>query len=148
MKLPATFLFSRILYGLIWLLTAIGFLLLETEIIPMVSVQPSPELRYALLMLSICLTLSTAWLSVGMSKFGGTSHRRPKGLALRLSHPALRVSVSGVAVLTNLFVYYVLHPDTSPMFCLLISLTAFIFCWPSVETESAEDDTTANKGES
>ena len=87
MKLPATLLFSRILYGLIWLLTAIGFLLLETEIIPMMSVQPSPELRYALLMLSICLTLSTAWLSVGMSKFGGSSHRHPKGLALRLRHP-------------------------------------------------------------
>ena len=106
----------------------------------MVSVQPSPELRYALLMLSICLTLSTAWLSVGMSKFGGSSHLRPKGLALRLSHPALRVSVSGVAVLTNLFVYYVLHPDTSPMFCLLISLTAFIFCWPSVDSETGGNE--------
>ena len=106
----------------------------------MMSVQPSPELRYALLMLSICLTLSTAWLSVGMSKFGGSSHRRPKGLALRLRHPALRVSVSGVAVLTNLFVYYALHPDTSPMFCLLISLTAFIFCWPSVDSETGGNE--------
>jgi len=42
----------------------------------------------------------------------------------------LRIALLATAIFVNLLVYYALQSGTTPMFCLLITLAAFVFCWP------------------
>ena len=42
----------------------------------------------------------------------------------------LRTGILACCIFINLIVYYGLMSGTSALFCLLISLTGFVFCWP------------------
>lgn len=121
---------ARVIYLTVWLLVAVFAALSETGIIATGYLVGDAETSYALHMLCVVLTLGGTW--VGLRVFALKSVRRclsqkPQSIPyLNL----LRIAILALPIFTNLIVYYALLSGTTPLFCLLIALTGFVFCWP------------------
>lgn len=121
---------SRITYISVWLIVALIFTLSEFHILPIGYLPQTPSTEYMLNMLCIVLTLSGVW--GGLKLFSIKSIRshitkQPQSLPL---WNVIRIGILGLCTLVNLIVYYALLSNTTALYCLLITLTAFVFCWP------------------
>jgi len=121
---------ARIIYIGVWVAAVLYALLCEADILPTAYLRATPSLEYALNMLCVVLTLGTAWGGLrlfALKKVRKMKEERPR---LLLSLNLLRIALLATAIFMNLLVYYALQSGTTPMSCLLITLTAFVFCWP------------------
>lgn len=126
---PKSFRASRLLYIAVWLIGGIYALLVETSLLPEGYAHPTPTTLYVLSLICVVLTLGATWSMLRLFAFKAVKRRlqaRPETLP-RLA--ALRVIVMAIVILLDLLTYYAFL-DTSLLYCLLIALVGFIFCWP------------------
>lgn len=121
---------AHIIYIGVWAAAALYALLCEADILPTACIRATPSLEYALNMLCVVLTLGAAWGGLRLFALGKVRKMKEERPRLLLSLNLLRIALLATAIFVNLLVYYALQSGTTPMFCLLITLTAFVFCWP------------------
>lgn len=121
---------SRIIYIAIWLIIAIVFFLSERGILPVGYLPQDAATIYMLNMLCIVLTLAGVWGGLKLFSLKNVrSHITAHPQALPFWN-VMRTCILGLCNFINLIVYYALVSDTTALYCLLITLTAFVFCWP------------------
>lgn len=127
------FCLARAFYFLVWLGCSLVCLLSETEVLPTAYLPADPSTEYALQMLCVVLTLCCVPAALRLFTLGRVKrHMKPHTPQLA-GWSMARIAIMAVAVFANTIVYYGLHTTLSPAFCLLISLTALVFCYPSQE---------------
>lgn len=121
---------ARIIYIGVWAAVALYAALCEAGFSPSACLKATASLEYALNMLCVALTLGTVWGGLRLFAFKKVRKMREERPRMLLSLNLLRIALLATAIFVNLLVYYALQSGTTPMFCLLITLTAFVFCWP------------------
>ncbi len=119
---------ARIIYIGVWCIIALITLLFEQNALTWAFIPATPETQYALHLLCIILTLTGTWGSLRLFKFLNTRHANlPYSIG---EWNIVRTSIMAVCILINLITYYGLMSGTTPLYCLLITLAGFVFCWP------------------
>ena len=127
---PQNLIFARTIYLSVWCAIAIFALLCECNILPIGYVKANAQTAYALNMLCIVLTLACTWGSLRLFAFKGIRSKLNKHPQHLQQWNMLRTSILPLAILVNLITYYGVVNSRSALFCLLITLTGFVFCWP------------------
>lgn len=122
--------FARSIYTTVWVIVFLFAFLSESEILKTCYVKATPSLEYALNMLCIVLTLCMSWGSFRLFSLKRIKKMREERPQTIISLNLLRISLLATAIFINLIVYYAIQNSTTPLFCLLITLTAYVFCWP------------------
>lgn len=129
---------ARLIYIGVWIVVAVYAALAEAGWVSTGYVKPDATVEYALHLLCVLFTLCGTWGALRLLAFKQvrrTLTAHPQKLP---QFNLVRTAVLGTAILINLLVYYALLSGTAPLYCLLITLLAFVFCWPK-EGEIEED---------
>lgn len=121
---------ARIYYLGVWCAVIIYAALSECDVLPSAYVQVNAQLEYALNMLCVLFTLCCTWGALrlfALKKLRTLREAKPQMLPML---NVLRTTVLATAIFINVLVYYALMHSTTPLFCLLITLLGFVFCWP------------------
>lgn len=121
---------AQLTYIAFWLMAILLILLSECHILPTGYVKADAQKSYVLNMICILLTLGCSWGALRLFVFKSIKNRitnHPQQLFL---WNMIRTCILGTCILLNATIYYALLCDTTPLYCLLITLTAFVFCWP------------------
>lgn len=121
---------ARTLYLSVWAAVAIFALLCECDLLPIGYVTANAQTEYMLNLLCIVLTLTCTWGSLRLfatKKVRNSISNKTNGLR---NWNLLRTSILAFSIIINLITYYGLANSTSALFCLLITLAGFVFCWP------------------
>ena len=121
---------ARAIYIGVWAATIVIAILYECHFLTEGYIKADAETEYALNMLCVLFTLGGTW---GSLKLFATKHVRTALHNQPSKLPQWNMSRTGIlacCIFINLIVYYGLMSGTSALFCLLISLTGFVFCWP------------------
>lgn len=125
-----TLLASRITYiGILILVGAFG-LLSETDMIPTGYIKYNAQTEYMLHMLCVILTLGGTWSALRLFTFKGIRNKLNEHPNLLQQWNIIRICMLGTPLFINLIVYYALLSGSAPMYCFLITLFGFVFCWP------------------
>lgn len=127
------FCLARAFYFLVWLGCGLVCLLSETEVLPTAYLPADPSTEYALQMLCVVLTLCCVPAALRLFTLGRVKRHMKPHTPQFAGWSMARIAIMAVAVFASTIVYYGLHTTLSPAFCLLISLTALVFCYPSQE---------------
>lgn len=101
----------------------------ESDILSAGYLQTDAQITYIIQLSCIVLTLGSCWATF-----------RKKRSAVSVSNCVLRILRIAIPMLINLEIYYALLGNQSVLYCFLITLVSFIFCWPSDrKTESEEN---------
>lgn len=123
-------LIARTLYISVWAAVAIFALLCESGLLPIGYVTANAQTEYMLNLLCIVLTLTCTWGSLRLfatKRVRKSVLNKTKGLR---NWNLLRTTILAFSIIINLITYYGLTNSTSALFCLLITLAGFVFCWP------------------
>lgn len=120
---------ARLYYIGVWCAAALLTAAFESELIPAGFVSASPSTSYATSMLCIVLTLGCTWGALRLFAFRHVKETLKAHTEKCGQWNALRTSILGIAILANLLIYYGTF-STSALYALLITLAAFVFCWP------------------
>lgn len=123
-------LFARTIYISVWCTVGLFALLCESGILPIGYVNANAQSEYALNMLCIVLTLTCTWGSLRLFAVKRVRNRLNKHPQDLPQWNFLRTGIISLSILVNLITYYGLVNSTSALFCLLITLAGFVFCWP------------------
>lgn len=121
---------ARTLYISVWAAVTIFALLCENDLLPIGYVTANAQTEYMLNLLCIVLTLTCTWGSLRLfatKKVRNSISNKTNGLC---NWNLLRTSILAFSIIVNLITYYGLANSTSALFCLLITLAGFVFCWP------------------
>lgn len=126
---PKPFRASRLVYIAVWLLGGIYALLVETGLLVEGYAHPTPTALYFISLLCVVLTLGATWSMLRLYAFKAIKRRlqAQEGTLPRLAF--LRVLVMAAVIVLDELAYYAFL-DTSLLYCLLIALVGFLFCWP------------------
>lgn len=116
---------ARIVYFAVWAIAALVALGCEAGLLPAGCVSADAQTAYGLHMLCVVLTLAAI---PGALKLFAVQER--KGTLPLLPMHMLRTGLMAVPIFVDLIVYYALLSSSIPLYCLLISLLAFVFCFP------------------
>ncbi len=120
----------RLLYTLVWVVVAVLALLWETDVLPVGFIPENQQTAYALHMLCIFLTLGCTWGGLRLFALSAVRKRIRRNGSVLSRWNVVRTSLLAVAIAVNLIVYYGLMNSSTPLYCLLITLVGFVFCWP------------------
>lgn len=123
-------LLARAIYISVWGAVIIFALLSECNILPSGYVEANAQTEYMLNMLCIVLTLTCTWGSLRLfatKRVKNSATQKANGLR---NWNMLRTAILTFSIIVNLITYYGLANSTSALFCLLITLAGFVFCWP------------------
>lgn len=132
--------FARTIYIAFWVVTALFALLSEIDILPTGYVQTDAQTSYALNMLCVLFTLGGSWGALRLFALKSVKERINKRPQQVPQWNMLRTSILGFCILLNAITYFAVLSDTTPLYCLLITLTAFIFCWPKDGEVGVKDE--------
>lgn len=121
---------ARVTYIALWLCTGVYVCLAEADMVP-VGFLPSDALAvYIFNLVSVILTMGYSWLALRLFTLKSVRNRM-------VSHPEaeggmhlFRVCLMIPVVCYDLIAYYGQLSGSTPLFCLLIALVSFVFCWP------------------
>lgn len=120
----------RIIYIGVWVVVGLLMLLSELDVLPTGYVAADAQTTYALHVLCIVLTLGCTWSALRLLATPAVRRNlRSRPQQLRRWN-LLRTGLLAFAIVVDVMVYYALLGSTTPLFCLLIALTGFVFCWP------------------
>lgn len=131
---------ARLTYICFWTITILFALLSECNVLPTGYVQADAQTSYALNMLCVLLTLGGSWGALRLFALKGVKERISRKPHQVPQWNMLRTCILGFCILLNAIVYFALLSDTTPLYCLLITLTAFIFCWPKQDEVVKENN--------
>lgn len=121
---------ARIIYITILALDALYALLSEIGTLTTAFIPSNNETEYALNMLCIVFTLGASWGSLRLFATKPIHKQLCDKPHMAPTWNIVRESILGTAIFINTIVYYGMMNGTTPLFCLLITLTAYVFCWP------------------
>lgn len=127
----------RVFYVLIWVLGLVWGVLSEVGMVPVDYLPHDGETEYYVGLLAVVMALGGTFLSLRFMAFKCVRKRlkltadRSSAEMLYLKFATMRLSIIAVAIWTNVVLYYATSYVTSTKYCLLITLIAVIFCWPS-----------------
>ncbi len=116
---------------LLWGVVGLFALLSELEVLPTAWLSPTAEVEYVCQLLCVALTLGSVPVALRLLVLPKVKMQLEKNPACVVKWHKLRLVLMVVPMVFNLAVYYALASTTGPLFCLLISLAAFVFCYPS-----------------
>ena len=119
------------LYFLLWAAVGLLALLFETDVLPTAFLPADAQTEYVCQLLCVALTLGSVPVALRLLALPKVKMQLEKEPGRAVQWNKLRLVLMIVPILTNLVVYYALASTTGPLFCLLISLAAFVFCYPS-----------------
>lgn len=122
---------ARIIYIAIIVGVALYALLCETGFLSTAFIPANNETEYALNMLCIVFTLGTSWGGLRLLASKPIRKQLDNKPHLAPTWNIVRECILGTAIFINAIVYYGMMNGTTPLFCLLITLTAYVFCWPT-----------------
>ncbi len=117
----------------VWIIAAAWAALTELDCMPSGFIDRTPKGEYALHLTCITLTLTCTWFALRMFALKSIRHKIDSNPASLATWNLYRTAIMTVAIFMNLFTYYGLMSSTTPLFCLLITLAAFVFCWPKTD---------------
>ena len=120
----------RTIYTLVWIAVAAVTLLWETGVLPEGFISGNAQTDYALHALCIFLSLGCTWGALRFFAISSVRKRIQRGDGALARWNVARTSFLAVAIAANLIVYYGLMNSSTPLYCLLITLVGFVFCWP------------------
>ena len=129
----------RLIYCCTWLLTGIIAACFETDLLPTGWANLGNESAYALNMLCVMLTLGGSYVALRLFTLKQIHKRISTDSKQWVKWSITRISLLSICILINLISYYALFNGSAPLYCLLITLTAFVFCWPQQE-QTVEDN--------
>lgn len=126
----------RTLYIILTVIAALFAVLSEENIIPTNYIQGTPEVTYALSLVSIGFTFGFLFLALRLFKFEMVKKELERSetnqeFAAYRKWNGIRMALAFTPVFINLFIYYGGNYDSSTMYCLLIGVIGLLFCWPS-----------------
>lgn len=127
---PTNLIMARSFYISVWCAVIIFTLLCECNILPTGYVKADVQIEYMLNMLCIVLTLICTWGGLRLFAFKSIRNRLNKHPQQLVNWNILRTGILALSIFINLITYYGLINSTSALFCLLITLAGFVFCWP------------------
>lgn len=135
----------KILFVLMLSAAACFTILSETGLLPTDYAAADGTALYRLELLSVLSCLGGTYLALRLFAFGFVKRQlnqnnRDRAAAAQCNWNTIRTLILAVAVWTNLILYYASSYTTTPKYCLLIALTACVFCWPA-ETEGIQPNT-------
>lgn len=109
----------------------------ELEWLPVAYVEPSATTIYVAQLLSVAMAVGGCYAALRMFAFPRVKARivgldREEALRAYAGYALLRSAIIAVAICGNAVIYYAVAYDGAALYCLLISLTASLFCWPSL----------------
>lgn len=122
--------FARITYIAIIVLLAVLATLFETDTITNGFIKADNETAYALNMLCIVLTLGFSWGCLRLFALSKIKEQITQNVVQLTFWNIVRTTSLGLTALIDLLAYYGMMNGTTPLFCLLIALASYVFCWP------------------
>ena len=119
------------IYFLLWAAVGLLALLFETDVLPTAFLPADAQTEYVCQLLCVALTLGSVPVALRLLVLPKVKMQLEKEPGRAVQWNKLRLVLMIVPILTNLVVYYALASTTGPLFCLLISLAAFVFCYPA-----------------
>lgn len=133
------FTLARTLYLFFWSIVIIYVLLSEIELLPTAYIAPDAQTLYGLNMLCIVLCLAGTWGCLRMFAIDKVKKNIEDSPQNIITWNIVRTSILGICILINAIIYYATLSDTTPLYCMLITLTGFVFCWPKREETSGKE---------
>ncbi len=120
---------ARLYYIGVWCFAALLAAAFESELLSAGFIPQSPSTSYAAGMVCTVLTLGCTWGALRLFAFRHVKETLKAHPEKSTRWNVLRTSILGAAILANLLLYYGTF-SSSALYALLITLAAFIFCWP------------------
>lgn len=121
---------ARITYIAIIALLMVVAALFETDYIPQAFINANNELAYMLNLACIVLTLGFSWGCLRLFAINKVKEMITQSAARLTLWNIFRTTLLGIVAFVDLIVYYGMMNGTTPLFCLLITLASYVFCWP------------------
>jgi len=123
----------KIQYYLFWLLPVLLMVGYETDLLPVGLYADDPRMMYiwetiGILTAIVCVPLSLKLFNIVLRKKIDEVHLA-EALSKYIFWSGVRLALLEIAVLLNVFVYYLTLSNVGA-FCALIALTASVFCFP------------------
>lgn len=128
-KLPH-YIYFLILINIIFLMG-----LHELELIPSGYYLADNNVMYFLQIFCIMSTLGSCWTSLRLFTGKKIQEQISKGESHLTKWNLIRISIITIPLFINLEIYYAILYNSSFLYCFLISLISFIFCWPQKSIE-------------
>lgn len=121
-------------YYTFWLLPVLLAIAYETDVLPVGLYAGDPRMMYVwetvgILTVIVCVPISLKLFSVVLKRKIDEAHLT-EALSKYVFWSGVRLGILEIAVLLNVFVYYLTLSNVGA-FCGLIALTASVFCFPS-----------------
>lgn len=123
----------RFAYVAVWLIAAIVALLFEDDVLPAGFLSSSTAgVKYAVSLACVALTLVGTWGGLRIFTMKSVRRKLFKHPCALMKYNLIRTGIFSVMIAFNLLAYYA-YFEPSQLYCLLVSLVGFIFCWPKQE---------------
>ena len=122
------------LYIIFCIILALLPILHELNIIPSAYLNASNHTEYLLQILCITLTLGNSWGALRLFSTKRISRQITQNYKKQNLWNIVRILMIGLPMIINIECYYATNDNKSFLYCFLITLVAFIFCWPQKTT--------------
>lgn len=123
-------------YILVWVVGALWALLSELDYLPTEYFPATPNMDYAVSLISIFTAIGGTWLALRLAAFKAVRRRLQEGETEQrqryyISMVWWRTVIIAVAIWTNIVFYYGCSSPNTTQYCILIALIGALFCRPS-----------------
>lgn len=105
----------------------------ELDVLPTAYLALNAQSAYAMNMLCVLLTLGGTFVSLRLFAMNKVKQNIKKNHSCIIEWNIIRTLILGVCMIINIMAYYALCNDTTPLYCFLITITGFVFCWPKMD---------------
>ncbi len=123
----------RCIYIAFWGLMLLYVMFSELDVLPVAYLALDVQSAYAMNMLCVILTLAGTFISLRLFAVNKIKQEIQNAPCSITKWNIIRTIILGVCALINIMSYYALCNDTTSLYCFLITITGFVFCWPKQE---------------
>ena len=121
---------SHYTYIGICFLTLLLAYLHESELLPTGYLKTNAQAEYSIQLFCIIITLGESWSALRLFNSKKVKKDIDDSFSALTQWNIIRILMVGIPILINLEAYYALFNNQSILYCFLITLIAFVFCWP------------------
>lgn len=120
----------RLIYIAVWIVSALTALLFELDIFAAGFLSSSDEsTKYAISLICVGLTLIGTWGALRIFALKNVRREILQAPHALSKYNLIRTGIYFLVIVSDLVAYYA-NFQMSQLYCLLISLIGFLFCWP------------------